>query len=384
MNCYKKNLKNHICEKLKINKLNKIDITEEIKKNVIKITKNNLLMTPSDIWLQANKNIKEKYKKNETLLKLPNRKTIINYIKNSKKKLGINDIYTIIKQEKYACLSETDKRNFFKIEYIYEMPKEKEKNINKLHRLLIWAHPDLLWILRRKHCKVFIDGTFYSVPKPFRQCVVIMAHDDETSLNIPVVYSLLDSKSSWAYWHLFHNILVITEMEFDPITITTDFEPSLLEAVKEQFPLSKKIGCFFHFVYNIRKKMHILKIERTLIDKLLNSKKFKKIIYLKKKKIIKALKKKINKIDDEKNECWIKFLNYFKKQWMKAGIIELWNRTKIKKDEKLVKTNNSMENFNRKLNSKFPRKNPNIFTFIETIKNISCEYVERINNIKSN
>ena len=66
-----------------------------------------------------------------------------------------------------------------------------------------------------------------------------MCHDDETELNVPIFFALLDSRSSWAYWHLLHQLLVITEIKFNPLIITTDFEASLIKAVFEKFPERK-------------------------------------------------------------------------------------------------------------------------------------------------
>ena len=138
--------------------------------------------------------------------------------------------------------------------YIFEISNENSSNINKLHRILIWGHPDLIWMLKRKKTSIFIDGTFYCVPKPFVQCIVIMMRDEETSVNVPVLYSLIDSKSSCAYWHLMYQILVLTEMKFDPEVIATDFETSLVQAIKEQFPNIRQIGCYFHFIQSLRRK----------------------------------------------------------------------------------------------------------------------------------
>ncbi len=47
-----------------------------------------------------------------------------------------------------------------------------------LQRLLIWTPFDLFPILKRINIAVYIDGTFYSVPKPFFQCAIVMSYED--------------------------------------------------------------------------------------------------------------------------------------------------------------------------------------------------------------
>jgi hypothetical protein len=70
----------------------------------------------------------------------------------------------------------------------------------------------------------------------------------------------MDSKKQCAYWHALHFWLVITEFKLIPISITTDFKVSLINAIKEQFPTVKQIGCNFHSKQALRRKMKELKI----------------------------------------------------------------------------------------------------------------------------
>ena len=57
---------------------------------------------------------------------------------------------------------------------------------NKLQKIISFAHPDLINIIKGGPVHLFIDCTFKCVPKGFSQCLVIMIYDYASSLYIPV------------------------------------------------------------------------------------------------------------------------------------------------------------------------------------------------------
>jgi hypothetical protein len=46
------------------------------------------------------------------------------------------------------------------------------------------------------------------------------------------------------------------------------------------------------------------------------------------------------------------------------------------------KTNNALERFNRRLNDEFPTAHPSMSQFVEVIKEISADYVDKLAKIK--
>ena len=81
-----------------------------------------------------------------------------------------------------------------------------------------------------------------------------MVYDDETDLYLPIVFALMQDKSTWSYWHFIHLCFVLSNTKLLPSTITCDFEKALISSCREQFPKVQIIGCLFHFKQALRKK----------------------------------------------------------------------------------------------------------------------------------
>jgi hypothetical protein len=81
----------------------------------------------------------------------------------------------------------------------------------------------------------YVDGTFQCVPKGFYQCLILMIFDPTSQLYVPVVYCLVFTKHTDAYWHFFDCVILASDRLFFPATITCDFELGLLKAINQQF-----------------------------------------------------------------------------------------------------------------------------------------------------
>ena len=112
-----------------------------------------------------------------------------------------------------------------------------------------------------------IDGTFFTVPHPFSQLIVVMVYDEQLELHAPALhvlvtgklcthYALIDlltnelnintiGKSEWVYWHAFHWTLVTAKLKFDPACVYLDFEKALTNAARDQFKDAILACCFF-------------------------------------------------------------------------------------------------------------------------------------------
>ncbi len=78
------------------------------------------------------------------------------------------------------------------------------------------------------------------------------------------------------------------------------------------------------------------------------------------------------------------FWKYFEKSWCNEYDPNLWNYSGIENPEETVKnkTNNALERFKRRLNDAFPTSHPSMSQFVEVIKEISEDYVEKLVQIK--
>lgn len=118
-----------------------------------------------------------------------------------------------------------------------------------------WANPTLLPLLANNRLSCFFDGTFNCVPAPFKQLLILMVYDNSSSMlnstvrvfiriamYVPVVYILVERKTEWTYWEVFHNILVMCRMNFDLAMLHCDFEMAMIKAAKDQFPEASICG----------------------------------------------------------------------------------------------------------------------------------------------
>jgi hypothetical protein len=361
----------------------RIDIRNEMREAAIEQATQNLDISPKKIWEKINSQIDNSHKNVIVIKEFKNK--IINIIKSTRKSEFGTDALEKIETKNYSLVSDIDPRPFLITNYKYLLPKTKEKEERKLHNMLMWAHPDLISMMRRHLTAIYIDCTFRCVPKPYSQCLIAMIYDDETDLYVPAVYFLLDNKSQWTYWHAIHFILVETETKFHPLTVTTDFEKALLNAVKEQLPNAHRVGCLFHFKQAIRRKMQKLHIPEEEIAKAMKKGAIDELTVVKRsdigKKVVK-LKRKYAK--GSSKDKWNNFFNYFNNTWMKKYDFDVWNISSVK--EKYIsiynKTNNAPESFNKTLGGQFSSPHPNLLHFIQVIKKISIEYAKEITNIK--
>jgi hypothetical protein len=95
-----------------------------------------------------------------------------------------------------------------------------------------------------------MDGTFKTVPTVFRQLYTIHAPvGGENSRILPLVYSLMTSKSGEIYKCLFEELVDFAadnDIILQPSIILTDFELASIKASHQVFPNVENNGCFFH------------------------------------------------------------------------------------------------------------------------------------------
>lgn len=86
-----------------------------------------------------------------------------------------------------------------------------------------------------------------------------MYYDEITNKKIPGSFILTNTKYESTYIEIlksFKNIITNeNNTQLKVITITTDFEEGLINAVKIVFPEVRHVGCLFHYVKNLRLRM---------------------------------------------------------------------------------------------------------------------------------
>jgi cell shape-determining protein MreD len=64
---------------------------------------------------------------------------------------------------------------------------------------------------------LFIDGTFSVVPKPFSQCLIVMAFELAVNVYVPIGYVLVQSKSQDTYWRVLNELIMLSNRQLEPV-----------------------------------------------------------------------------------------------------------------------------------------------------------------------
>jgi hypothetical protein len=258
---------------------------------------------------------------------------------------------------------------------------------NSLQKIIGWGHPDLIHLLKYGEVNTFIDCTFSCVPKGFEQCLIIMVHDRSTSLYVPVFYVLLQSKLENTYFHALQLCISSADWKFLAKTVTCDFEQALLNAVEANFPAVPIVGCVFHWKQALRRKLLARGIPRDIVSNLMGSDGLINIlthcpIEEIEIKAIPYIRHHFNEGDYK--DSFDSFWKYFLDTWMKMFKPQHWNVNAFTEgtDDVINRTNNPLERFNRKLKNAFPVAHPSMAVFVNTIKDLSVEYVSMLERIK--
>ena len=157
----------------------------------------------------------------------------------------------------------------------------KESFINgqtkKLEKIVIFTTIFQLKLLSESE-ELFIDGTFKMSPENYCQILNIWGYLKNKNLYVPLIHSLMSSKSYIAYNKVFIHIKnLLTDnnikVNFNDKTITTDYEKSMRKSIKKILEPKNLNGCFFHYSKALWKKCR---------NYGLNAKKFRKdsVIFL--------------------------------------------------------------------------------------------------------
>jgi hypothetical protein len=260
----------------------------------------------------------------------------------------------------------------------------------ELKPIIGWGHPDLIFHFKNGPCPIFLDCTFYATPedKIFKQLMIIMMHDKAYDMYIPVFYVVLPSKHESVYWHALQMCISATDWTMKASTYTCDFEKGLIKTMKAQFIDGIPVMCNFHFKQAIKRKLKSdFHVSDDVVKQLIGTNGVMNILTVI--PINEIIKKGIpycrSKINEDGQESKLHaFWKYFEKTWCNEYDPNLWNYSGIENPEDTLinKTNNALERFNRRLNDAFPTAHPSMSQFVEVIKEISVDYVEKLVQIK--
>ena len=362
-----------------ISKINKKELEEHMKLFIIKNKNNPNSLSLSKFIEYGNSYIKD--------IEINDYQPKPTYFKNLYYKLT-EKIFPNNSEEIYNySLKLSNGQDFCRSNITTNIITRENKKIEHKH-ILFFSDFDIRRLIAAKH--ILLDGTF-SYPKGYRQTIIIMYLDPIIMKMIPSIFAVVNNKSYEGYKCIFTDLLSKikiynksdnTSLNFD--SYTSDFENALYSAFYDVFksirPNLKHIGCFYHYMNNIEKKLRAIgygekknKILHDEIIKFFGSLPFKKDVNKKIKDYVISFKK-TYPLNDE-------FYNYFFDNWIpffEQKVLSL-NNINIK-----IRTNNSLENFNKILKKQFFKKGAQEpFLFLDVIMNEVIKHEGFINNKNS-
>ncbi|KAG3032222.1 hypothetical protein PC121_g4092 [Phytophthora cactorum] len=215
-----------------------------------------------------------------------------------------------------------------------------------------------------------------------------MMRDPGVGVYVPATYVLMDSKQQDAYWNALNYVIVQTGRPLEPATVTCDFEHGLMNAITEQFPLVKIVGCLFHWKQALRRKMVELRIARPQISAVLRPGVIDVLTIIPVDQIAdKGIHFVRAQMDETGNKTkWDAFWRYFRKTWMKSYGAGLWNVNSMTESgiDLQNRTNNPLEGYNRAFGDRFTVKHPSLLSFVETAKADARRFMQLIDDVKHN
>lgn len=223
---------------------------------------------------------------------------------------------------------------------------------------------------------IFVDGTFKSCPKFY--CQLFTIHCMRKNSYIPLVYFLLPSKTINCYVNAFQHLVEECKknnLQFNPLRVYADFEKAIHTAATTVWPYIQVRGCRFHLEQSWHRKIQQLRLNKDYKKKNTEISNFLQICFglpfLNPQNVYNCFTDDIMAIQPQ-NARVIKFTDYILQKYIKNDAEFpplIWAEFLAS----TIRTTDNCEVFHRKLNSFFNSSHPNIFNFINILKNIQCE-----------
>ena len=221
-------------------------------------------------------------------------------------------------------------------------------------RHIILATPMQLDLVKK--CRtIYIDGTFSCVKKPYYQLFSIHSflRCEENIKQVPLVNVIMSGKTRSDYNSVFAELKTHLGDAFNPDSCMVDYEVAIWQSLVESFPDIVIHGCHFHFSQAINRNVNQygLSLEyktegaiRRIIKGIYS------LPYLPPRDMLPAFNSIANNARQEETcEKLMKFLDYVESTWFRSSI---WRPYNISVYNRLVRTNNDLEGYHNRLNSR--------------------------------
>ncbi|XP_064482479.1 uncharacterized protein LOC135395168 [Ornithodoros turicata] len=236
-------------------------------------------------------------------------------------------------------------------------------------RILGFASPTGLKLIAQAH-EIFLDGTFFVVPRVFDQLLTV--HLSVGGRFLPCAYILLPGRSTAIYscaLSLLKDACISAGYASPtPTLFFTDFEQGLIQALRTVFPSAVHRGCHFHFTQRVWAAVQRLSLQTTyhevpavksLVRKMVS------LAFLPPPMVPRAWAV-LRQDGQEAGEPNVdRLIDYFESTWMEGNFeVHQWNHN----GNRGPRTNNHLEAWHRKINARVNKAHPNIYSFVDLIK----------------
>jgi len=214
----------------------------------------------------------------------------------------------------------------------------------------------------------FVDATFSIVPSSYYQLLTILTFNIQAQTYVPSAFILMSGKHENCYLAAFSALNVVCrglKLSIKPKYIMTDFEKGLRNALEWTYPEAKLLGCYFHFcrcLWFYAAKNGLKSQSRITTTKKIIS--LLKILPHLDERERKEIFEEINESYKNSEKPFKDFLEYYKRNWLTKYSISF---DSIENNDRLVRTNNICEQFNRRLTQKIKIKHPRLSILISNL-----------------
>jgi len=214
----------------------------------------------------------------------------------------------------------------------------------------------------------FVDANFSIVPSIYKQLLTILTYNSQAQTYVPAAFILMTGKQETLYRTAFSALTTVCKshkINIEPKNIMTEFETGMRNALIANYPTATLLGCYFHYcrcLWTYAAKNGLKVSERITTTKKIIAllKILPHVNILERKAIFSELK------DSFKNQhkMFKDFLAYYEKNWLNKYSIDFET---IETNDRLVRTNNVCEQYNRRLTQKIKIKNPRLAILISNL-----------------
>ncbi|XP_054276641.1 uncharacterized protein LOC128995650 [Macrosteles quadrilineatus] len=222
---------------------------------------------------------------------------------------------------------------------------------------------------------IFMDGTFSYAPKHFYQMFTI--HSVENGNYVPLIFCLLPDKKELTYKALFKLLCEKFQEQgflFTPKQITVDFEVAIHTAIKLTWPTAVLIGCRFHLTQAWWRKIQQLGLSKEYrSEPQTESGKWLHWVFglsmLDATEVEAGFVEDLMSIQPRLVEAFSDYLveNYIDSE--STFPPSIWASSSVTSE----RTTNACESFHAKFSRNFTHPHPNIFIFVEAIKEVQID-----------